>query len=121
MAGGLLKGVAALMILAELSQGPKCGYEINSAISRRLGASLPPGYVYVMLRQLERRGLVEPLSQGGARRKKSYRITERGLAFLLQHEDKIDKLISILNYVKAALRQLGSVTPEKAINNASQG
>ncbi len=119
MAGGLLKGVAALMILAELSQGPKCGYEINSAISKRLGESLPPGYVYVMLRQLERRGLVEPLPSGGARRKKSYRITGRGLAFLLQHEEKVDRLISVLSYLRAALRQLNFVGPDKGVVGTS--
>ncbi len=110
MAGGLLKGVAALMILAELLQGPKCGYEINAAISQRMGASLPPGYVYVMLRQLERRGLVEPVESGEGRRKRNYRITERGLAFLFQHEDKIDRLISVLSYVKEAVGQLKAVS-----------
>ncbi|MGC9210048.1 MAG: PadR family transcriptional regulator [Acidilobus sp.] len=104
MRGGLLKGVAALMVLAELIEGPKCGYEINSTISKRLGAALPPGYVYVILRHLEKEGfVVSEASAYKARRKRTYRITEKGLQFLIQHEDKVDRLMSILSYVKSVM------------------
>ncbi|MGC9072352.1 MAG: PadR family transcriptional regulator [Acidilobus sp.] len=109
--GGLLKGVAALMILAELIDGSKCGYEINSTISRRLGTSLPPGYVYVMLRHLESKGFVksEPLPNG-VRRKRTYSVTEEGLTFLLEHEDKIDRLLSVLSYIKSTMASAKSLS-----------
>jgi DNA-binding PadR family transcriptional regulator len=104
MKGGLLRGLATFMILAELAEGPKCGYEINKDISQKVGGKLPPGYVYVMLSMLEKKGLVESSPVG--ERKKEYMITEKGIDFLVEHEQHIDKVIALLREVEGVVRSL---------------
>ncbi len=105
MKGGLLRGLATFMILTELASGPKCGYEIGKDISGKLGDGLPPGYVYVMLNMLERKGLVVGV-EAGPRRKKTYRLTDKGVQFLLEHEQHIGKLISLLQEVQGVVKAL---------------
>lgn len=104
MKGGLLRGLATFMILAELAERPKCGYEVGKDISQKVGGKLPPGYVYVMLSMLEKKGLVE--SSPAGERKKEYRITEKGIDFLIEHEQHIDKVIALLREVQDVARSL---------------
>ncbi|WP_117354602.1 PadR family transcriptional regulator [Acidilobus sp. 7A] len=104
MKGGLLKGLATFLILAELADRPKCGYEIGKEISKKVGGKLPPGYVYVMLGTLERKGLVE--SERSAGRKKEYRLTESGVRFLIEHEEHIKRLIELLSEVQGVVKGL---------------
>ena len=105
-----MRGLATLLILAELAEGPKCGYEISKSISEKLGDSLPPGYVYVMLGSLKKKGLVVEVgtSEPPTRRKKIYAISDQGREFLIRHLERVDVMISLLKDVKRAAERLAA-------------
>ncbi len=111
MKRGLLRGLATFMILAELTEGPKRGYEIDRALSSKLDAGLPPGYIYVMLERLERKGLVRAEGGSGRRRHKAYSITTEGLNFLLEHEEHIKRLMRLLQDISIALETIRERLP----------
>ena len=110
MPRGLLRGLATLLILAELAEGPKCGYEISKSISEKLGDSLPPGYVYVMLSSLRKKGLVVEVgaSESPARRKRVYAISDQGREFLVRHLERVDAMISLLKEVRSVAERLAA-------------
>src|SRR5574340_1407201 len=77
----LAKGDFAGLILVALREKPMHGYEIIKALEERFhGFYKPsPGAVYPALRSLLRRGFV---SVTGEERRKTYRITKQGEAYL---------------------------------------
>ncbi|MGC9189412.1 MAG: PadR family transcriptional regulator [Conexivisphaera sp.] len=87
----LLRGIVSLLILRYLMEDEQCGYGLRKRISGILGETLPPGYIYVMLKTLRKRGLVEARegSRNG-RRIVYYTITEKGREFLLNHRGAIE-------------------------------
>jgi len=80
------------MILLLLAEGPKTGYELikrirSLLVETRVGAS--PGTVYPVLRSLEEDGYIESSEEPhGARQRKVYRITEKGVEQLLRMVNK---------------------------------
>ncbi|MGC8969597.1 MAG: PadR family transcriptional regulator [Conexivisphaera sp.] len=87
----LLRGIVSLLILRYLMEGEECGYGLRRRISDVLGETLPPGYIYVMLKSLRRRGLLDAReSSRKGRRIVYYRITERGRGFLVEHRNAIE-------------------------------
>jgi PadR family transcriptional regulator PadR len=75
-------GSAELLILAQLEDRPKHGYEIASEIERRSrgAVSFLPASLYPVLYRLERRGLIKGrwVEAAGARRRRFYTLTAAG-------------------------------------------
>ena len=87
----LLRGIVSLLILRYLVEREECGYGLRRRISEVLGEPLPPGYIYVMLKSLRQRGLLEAREdRRNGRRIVYYRITERGREFLMGHRSAIE-------------------------------
>ncbi|BBE41976.1 PadR family transcriptional regulator [Conexivisphaera calida] len=87
----LLRGIVSLLILRYLVEDEQCGYGLRKRISEILGEALPPGYIYVMLKTLRKRGLVEGReSSRKGRRIVYYKITEKGREFLVNHRGAVE-------------------------------
>jgi DNA-binding PadR family transcriptional regulator len=80
-----LKGHLDALLLAVLADRPAHGYAVIEELRRRSGGAfdLPEGTVYPALHRLERAGLLRSSwsSQQG-RKRRVYRLTERGAAVL---------------------------------------
>ena len=78
----LKKGTAELLVLAQLEDGARHGYEIGQQISARgAGAvSFQPASLYPVLYRLERRGLITGrwVEKANQRRRRYYRLTAKG-------------------------------------------
>jgi DNA-binding PadR family transcriptional regulator len=87
----LLRGIVSLLVLRYLAEGEECGYGLRRRISGVLGEALPPGYIYVILKSLRGRGLLDARegSRNG-RRVVYYRITDSGMDFLLRHRGAVE-------------------------------
>jgi DNA-binding PadR family transcriptional regulator len=80
-----LKGHLDALLLAVLEAGPLHGYAISEALRTRSGGAfnLPTGTLYPALQRLEMAGLIEgSWSEVGGRRRRTYRLTDRGSAAL---------------------------------------
>jgi DNA-binding PadR family transcriptional regulator len=87
MANDPIHGHLDDLILAVLAGGPAHGYAVIQTLRAQSGGvlDLPEGSVYPALYRLERTGLLESdWAPGGARARRVYRITPRGLAALEQ-------------------------------------
>jgi DNA-binding PadR family transcriptional regulator len=75
-----LKGHLDSMILAVVASGPMHGYAIIAELKRRSGGALalPEGTVYPALHRLEDAGLLSSAWSDAGRRRRVYRLTERG-------------------------------------------
>lgn len=80
----LTKDVNELLILSRLREGPAHGYEIALAIERDSNGAfaVQHGTLYPILHRLEEEGLVEGRWATGGRRRKTYHLTDAGLAHL---------------------------------------
>ena len=78
----LKKGTAELLVLAQLEDQPRHGYEIGQQIAERGGGgvSFKPASLYPVLYRLERRGLIAGrwVEKAGQRRRRYYRLTSEG-------------------------------------------
>ena len=82
-----LKGHLDALLLAVLEAEALHGYAIIEALRARSGGAfdLPGGTIYPALRRLELASLVEGTwSEGAGRRRRTYRLTERGRAALAE-------------------------------------
>ncbi len=84
------KGRFRILLLRTLESQPMHGYEIMKVLEERFqGFYKPsPGAIYPALRSLLREGLV---AVSGAERRKTYRITPKGRAYVRGHEADMDK------------------------------
>lgn len=102
----ILRGTTTLLILRLLSDEPMHGYSLQSVISERVQREMPQGTIYVLLKSLEKRGLVKPLESQGRGEKKPYTITQSGREFLLWHLEPLQTareiIDSIIMYIKSA-------------------
>jgi DNA-binding PadR family transcriptional regulator len=75
-----LKGHLDGLILAVLSREPLHGYAVIEALKDRSGGklALPEGTVYPALHRLERSGLLASEWAHDGRRRRVYRVTDRG-------------------------------------------
>ena len=84
----LKKGTAELLVLAQLEERARHGYEIGQLIaSRGAGAvSFQPASLYPVLYRLERRGLIAGrwVEKPNQRRRRYYRLTADGRRVLAQ-------------------------------------
>lgn len=75
------RGQLDLLLLSALAERPAHGYRVIEQLRDASGGAfdLPEGTVYPALHRLERAGLLESSwSEGSARRRRVYAITERG-------------------------------------------
>jgi DNA-binding PadR family transcriptional regulator len=80
----------ALFILISLADGSKHGYAIMEDAEALSGVRMGPGTLYGALSRLEERGLIEPLP--GEARRRPYRITSQGTAFLQEELERLSRL-----------------------------
>lgn len=84
----LKKGTAELLVLAQLEDRARHGYEIGQQIAARCdgGVSFQPASLYPVLYRLERRGLIAGrwVEKPSQRRRRYYRLTPEGRRVLEQ-------------------------------------
>src|SRR5918996_3747519 len=84
----LKKGTAELLILAQLEDGPRHGYEIAQRIEVRSRGTVAfhVASLYPILYRLERRGLIAGrwVEKAGQRRRRYYRLTAGGRKVLAE-------------------------------------
>jgi PadR family transcriptional regulator PadR len=84
----LKKGTAELLVLAQLEDRARHGYEIGQQIAARGagGVSFQPASLYPVLYRLERRGLIAGrwVEKPNQRRRRYYRLTPEGRRVLHQ-------------------------------------
>jgi DNA-binding PadR family transcriptional regulator len=125
----LARGKFRILLLRTLKGQPMHGYEIMKVLEERFQGFYKPsaGAIYPALRSLLRQGYV---AVSGAERRKTYRITPKGRAFLKSHEADMEKRFkafeSAVGSERAALfrelrstgkllgANLRSITPEQA-------
>lgn len=75
-----LKGHLDGMLLAALEAGPRHGYAVREALRTSTGGTvdLPTGTIYPALHRLERAGLIAGEWTPDGRRRRVYRLTDRG-------------------------------------------
>jgi len=83
----------ALLILASLAGGEKHGYAMMEDIEDSSGVHLGPGTLYGAISRLEADGLIEALPADERRR--PYRLTLQGAAFLRQYLASLKKFVSL--------------------------
>jgi len=97
------KGSAELLILSVLEQEQHHGYEIGKLIERRSGGKLQfqASSLYPILCRLEKRGLIKGrwVEQAGKRRRKFYRLTEKGQTALGSARDTWSDFADAMNQV----------------------
>jgi DNA-binding PadR family transcriptional regulator len=83
----------ALLILASLAGGEKHGYGMMEDIEATSGVHLGPGTLYGAISRLEGEGLIEalPLQE----RRRPYRLTRHGAAFLRQYLASLQNFVSL--------------------------
>jgi DNA-binding PadR family transcriptional regulator len=90
----------ALLILVSLAEAPKHGYAIQQDVEQLSGRRLGPGTLYGAIARLESGGLIEALSDSGARR--PYRLTPPGAKQVRA------ELESLKNLTRTGMRRLAS-------------
>jgi DNA-binding PadR family transcriptional regulator len=80
----------AVLILVSLAEEPKHGYAMQHDIERISGRRLGPGSLYGAIARLEAAGLIEALSDKGARR--PYRLTAAGSRTLSSELESMRRL-----------------------------
>ena len=110
VAKDLVAASATPMVLGILAEGESYGYAILRRINELSGGELDwtEGLLYPLLHRLERLGHVESSwhSVTGERRRKYYRVTERGLAELAEQRRQWDTVVDALKEIWQGRRPL---------------
>lgn len=103
----LVAASAAPLILAILAEGDTYGYAILKRVSELSGGRLEwtDGMLYPVLHRLERQGHIEGSWGSGesGRRRKYYRITDRGLAQLAEQRRQWQAVDATLRSIWSAM------------------
>lgn len=101
----LASGDLQLVLLALLEQRPSHGYELIKALEERSGGfySPSPGMIYPALTWLEEVGYASVTAEGA---KKLYSITDSGRAYLREHREAAQAMLSQLEHIG---RKMGRV------------
>jgi DNA-binding PadR family transcriptional regulator len=88
------RGDLRFVLLHLISEKPRHGYELITAIEEQLGGtySPSPGVIYPTLTLLEELGYIRPESGDGT--KKLYLVTEDGTAFLATNRAQVDAILA---------------------------
>ncbi|MGD8867706.1 MAG: PadR family transcriptional regulator [Gemmatimonadales bacterium] len=99
----LKKGSVELLILALLEHEPRHGYEIGKLIEGRSGGRLQFNIssLYPILARMEKRGWVRGrwVEKAGERRRRYYRLTERGEGALKDQQEEWMAFAAAVNRV----------------------
>jgi PadR family transcriptional regulator len=99
-----LKGHVDLLVLSALAGGPSHGYALAECLRDRSEGEfdLAEGTIYPALYRLERQGLVSSRwDDAGARRRRVYRLTRRGVAELGREKDAFERYVQAVRAVLA--------------------
>jgi DNA-binding PadR family transcriptional regulator len=103
VAKDLVAASATPMVLGILAEGASYGYAILRRINELSGGELDwtEGLLYPLLHRIERLGYVESSWQSvaGERRRKYYRITNKGLAELAEQRRQWDTVVDALEEI----------------------
>jgi PadR family transcriptional regulator PadR len=103
VAKDLVAASATPMVLGILAEGESYGYAILKRINEVSGGELDwtEGLLYPLLHRLERLGSVESNWQSvtGERRRKYYRITDKGRAELAEQRRQWDTVVGVLKEI----------------------
>ena len=83
----------SVLILASLAGGEKHGYAMMEDIQATYEVHLGAGTLYGAISRLEQYGLIEPLPF--SERRRPYRLTLQGAAFLRQYLSSLEKLVAL--------------------------
>ena len=83
-----------LLVLTNLSDGPKHGYAIMTDVAAFSGVRMEPGTLYGALSRLERRGWVRPL--GAEERRRPYEITAAGQEILAEQVTTMQQIVRVV-------------------------
>jgi DNA-binding PadR family transcriptional regulator len=99
------------LVLAILTDGERHGYGIVQDVADRSegAVSMRPGNLYRVLDRLINRGLVEegdtaPVTEGGAERRRFYRITPPGVASVQAEAQLLMTMVASSDVLKGAVR-----------------
>jgi DNA-binding PadR family transcriptional regulator len=110
----LVAASATPMVLGILAEGESYGYAILRRINELSGGELDwtEGLLYPLLHRLERLGSVESSWQAatGERRRKYYRITDRGLGELAEQRRQWDTVVDVLKEIWLSFGDRGPLT-----------
>ena len=110
----LVAASATPLVLAILAEGESYGYAILRRINELSGGELDwtEGLLYPLLHRLERLGHVESSWQSvtGERKRKYYRITDKGLAELAEQRRQWDTVTGALKEIWLDLGDRGPLT-----------
>lgn len=116
----LVAASATPLVLAILAEGDSYGYAILKRISHLSGGELEwtDGMLYPLLHRLDRLGYVEAEwdAQSGGRRRRYYRITERGRQALSQ---QLGQWSIITEALRDVWHEFSLVTPTLGTTGAS--
>ncbi len=92
----IVKNFLDILIMVEIKKhGNLSGYDVTSFVNNRFGGVLSPGTVYATIYSMERKGLIEGMSDG---RKTVYKLTADG-------EETMTLMIKSLNQQMMAFAQ----------------
>jgi transcriptional regulator len=96
----LKRGTAELLVLAQLADHPRHGYEIAQHIAARSegGVTFHAASLYPVLYRLERRGLIAGrwVEKAGQRRRRYYRLTVEGRRVLAERRKSVSAFVQAL-------------------------
>ena len=114
VAKDLVAASATPMVLGILAEGQSYGYAILRRINELSGGELDwtEGLLYPLLHRLERLGYSESSWQSiaGERRRRYYRITDKGLAELAEQRRQWDTVTDALKEIWLGLGDRGPLT-----------
>lgn len=102
MRGDQIKGHLEVLLLAVIARAPAHGYAIIDELRARSGETfdLPEGTVYPALYRMERAGLLTSRWESpDGRRRRTYRITKRGRAALVEQTRDWHNFATAMNQV----------------------
>ncbi|MCL4343665.1 MAG: PadR family transcriptional regulator [Nitrososphaerota archaeon] len=95
----LLRGILSLLILSKLIENPSYGYALEMEINGIIGDKLPRGTVYVILKYMEKKGLIRAETRSDGRRVNVYFVTETGMELLYSHVELLEKMKELISMI----------------------
>ncbi len=95
------RGIIRLLILYVLREKPLHGYGIMKELKEIMGKMPGPGNIYPQIRYLLHKNYIEIHEEAKkGRRRKVYRITEKGLEYLAENMDMVNEAIEMFSRLK---------------------
>jgi len=102
----LIRGIVSLLILDILLESELYGYAIRKKLLEEIKEPIPNGYIYVILKHLERKNCVRSrLKKSNKRIVRVYTITEDGKRLLFEHKNSLEKMIIISRKILTDIRK----------------